>query len=339
LWLATDLLVLDGMKCTLLVVALAACGTDHAQPTQDQPDAGNAAPDASGYVDLAPPAQGFQIKTPDIQIMPGQEITYCYYFHTPNTTPTVVKSWQSRMTPGSHHMILYLSGTADQPDGTLDPTGGCGVGASGNLSDLPVWTYLAQTPDNTNEMPSDDGNGLPVGMLIPVGQPAVMQMHYLNSSDDMITVHVTLNGNAYDPNTQYTPAAAFVTYNTKIDIPAGVGMTASASGQCAVPSTQKFFTMTTHSHKQSVETMVTDGSSMILDSLDWEHATVDSWNAPFYTFASGKLGYQCNYVNQGNAEIKAGPSAQTNEMCMAVGYNFPATKATFCVNSLVVPQN
>ena len=101
---------------------------------------------------------------------------------------------------------------------------------------------------------------------------------------------------------------------------------------------QKFFTMTTHAHKQATETIVRDGASMIVDSLDWEHATVRTWSGqPFFAFASGRLDYQCDYTNRGNAEIKAGPSAQTNEMCMAIGYNFPATRSTMCINSTVVP--
>ena len=335
--MAERLLVDSGMRSLLFASLLAAaCGTDHMATTggdddQQQPDAGTSS------TDLTPPTEGFQIRTPDIVIQPGQEVTYCYYFHTANSAETIVKSWQSKMTPGSHHMILYFLGTADQPDGTLDPTGSCG-GAT-NLANLPIWTYLAQTAENTSAMPTDDGHGTPVGMAIPAQQAAVMQMHYLNSSEAPITVHVTLNANAYTPGTAYTPAAAFVTYNTKIDIPAGVGQTASASGTCAVDPGMKFFTMSTHAHKQAVETIVTDGAAMVVDSKDWEHPTVMDWSAnPFYTFASGKLSYQCDYVNGGNAEIKTGPSAQTNEMCMAVGYQFPAAKSTMCINSTVVHQ-
>jgi hypothetical protein len=323
------------MRRLLLLSSLAACGTEYAPASGAQPDAGSTPGDAA-YVELTPPTEGFQIRTPDITIAGGQEVTYCYYFHTPNQAETIVKSWQSKMTPGSHHMILYLTGTADMPDGTLDPSGGCGT--MGNAANLPVWTYLAQEAEAQAAMPTNDGTGKPVGMAIPPGQAAVMQMHYLNSGDPPITVHVTLNANGYAPNTAYTPAAAFVTYNSKIDIPAGVGMTATAQGACTVSPAQKFFTMSTHAHKQAVETIVRDGATTLVDSNDWEHPLVKTWSdAPFYSFTSGKLGYQCNYVNGGTAEIKAGPSAQTNEMCMAVGYNFPATKATLCLNSTVIP--
>ena len=35
--------------------------------------------------------------------------------------------------------------------------------------------------------------------------------------------------------------------------------------------------------------------------------------------------------------VQTGDSAETDEMCMAVGYFFPATGPIFCLNSFVVP--
>jgi hypothetical protein len=317
------------MRTTLLVALLVACGSDYAStPTPD------ATPPPVDAADLPPPENGFQIRSPDIALQPGQEITYCYYFHTPNTADVVVKSWESEMTPGSHHMILYFMATADMPDGTLDPSGNCG---GANLSNLAVWTYLAQTPMARSDMPADDGAGKPVGMPVPAAQAAAMQMHYLNATDQPMMVHVTLNANGYPPGTAYTQAAAYVTYNSKIDIPPGPGSTATATGTCTVPAGAQFFTLSTHAHKQSVMNTIADGATTIQTSTDWEHPTTTTWAAmPFFTFASGKLTYTCDYENPTPNEIKAGPSAQTNEMCMAVGYFFPATGAKFCLNSLVI---
>ncbi len=317
------------MKLPVLLL-LAACGQDYAATTAV--DAGST--DTMPAGDLPPAVNGFQIKTPDIMIMPGQEITYCYYFHTPNTGEIVVKSWQSSMTPGSHHMILYFTSTADMPDGTLDPTGNCG---GANLDNLAVWTYLAQTPEAEADMPADDGTGLPVGMPIAPNQAAAMQLHYLNSTDDVLVVHATLDANGYPANTTYTEAGAYVTYNSKIDIPPGPGTMATFGGTCATPAGAKFFTMSTHSHKQTVQTQVMDGSTIVQTSTDWEHPAATAWTAnPFFTFASGALGYSCNYLNETTNEITAGPSAQTNEMCMAIGYFFPATGSKMCLNSTVV---
>ena len=70
---------------------------------------------------------------------------------------------------------------------------------------------------------------------------------------------------------------------------------------------------------------------MTFASSDWEHPGAKTWmSTPFYSFASGKLTYECTYNNTTNRTILTGDSAQTDEMCMAVGYFFPADNAKWC---------
>ena len=71
---------------------------------------------------------------------------------------------------------------------------------------------------------------------------------------------------------------------------------------------------------------------MVFASDDWEHPGAQAWmTTPFYTFASGKLTYECTYDNPTNRTIIHTVTApQTDEMCMASGYFFPATKPTIC---------
>ena len=303
---------------TSLALTLVACGGSD-----------RSAPDAGSSDDV--PA--VKMVSPDIHIAAGQEIVYCYYFHMPNTSMVAIKKWVSDMTPGSHHMILYFTDTAVQPDGTLNTceSGGAGI--------VPVWTYASQTPHQESAMPADDGTGMPLAQEIAPGQAAYFQMHYLNASDAAITVHVELGGFGYPPGTKYTRTAPYVTYNASIQIPPGA-VNHIETQTCTVPAGLKFWEMSTHSHKQSVHTDVKDGTTVVFQSDDWEHPGGELWSAPsFYAFASGKLTYECSYNNiQENAGITVvdGPSAATNEMCMAVGYFFPATAPHMCLNSLLV---
>ena len=296
-----------------------------------------AAPGAPPDGGLAPPTDGFQIVSPDVTIQPGQEITYCYYFRTPNTAPLVIKRWASAMTPGSHHMILYTTKTDTMPPGTISATTCGGFGAS----NLPSWTYAAQTPTAEVALPSDDGTGLPLGQVIAAGTPAYFQMHYLNATDAAIQAHVTLNAEAYPAGAKYTQTAVYVTYNASISIPPGaVGHVENMA--CDVPAGAKFWSMSTHSYKQSVKTVVKDGTAAaaatVFSSVDWEHPGARAWAAaPYYAFTSGKLTYECTYDNTGDnagSTVVAGPSAAVNEMCMASGYYFPATRPLFCLNNL-----
>ena len=199
---------------------LAACGTDSGAGDDDtSADAGT----VDG--DPPPPTSGFQIRTPDIEIGAGQEVTYCYYTTIDTTDAVGVKRWTSSMTPGSHHLILYFTNDQQQPDGTL--TQDCGVTGSG--LNFPIWTYSAQSPENEALMP--DG----VGMSVGAHQHAFVQMHYLNTNPSApITAHVSINAETYEPGTSYQRAAAYITYNTSINVPAG--STGSSTAACATCS-------------------------------------------------------------------------------------------------------
>ncbi|HEY4180306.1 MAG TPA: hypothetical protein VGM90_25865 [Kofleriaceae bacterium] len=323
------------MRTTTLVslfaagLALGACSNskDPGQSGDDTapPDSG----DDSG--NPPPPALGFQMISPDVQIGAGVEDTYCWYFHTPNTQDLVIKKWSSTMTTGSHHMIVYLTTNDVKAPGTIDDQG-CGSFSGNNL---PAWTYAAQSATAELELPQDDGTGKPLGQLIPAGSSGYIQMHYLNTGDSAVTAHVTLNADAYAADTVYTKTAPFITYQTDISIPpnaTGVTVTKNAP----VSADKKFWQLSTHAHKQAVDTKVMDGSNMLFDSTDWEHPGVKLWDAnPFYSFSSGSMTWSCTYNNTGdnhNSTVNQGGSAATDEMCMATAYYFPATKAITCVS-------
>lgn len=323
-------------------VSLMACGTDGTDPMGGDDGSGS----GSGS-DIDPPARGFQIQSADITIDPGQEITYCYYFRTPNTEPMAIHKWQSVMTPGSHHMIMFTTSTDLMPPGTFSASN-CGFGGSGSLSSRPVWTYAAQTAQNEITLPADDGEGKPLAQVIQPNTAGFFQMHYLNATDAAIQVHVTLNAEALEANAAYTSTAAYITYNAGLSIQptqttGGVPTVANggiAAKTCSTPANTKFWLMSTHAHKQAVKTEVRNGmpasTNVAFTSENWEHPGAQTWMAaPFYTFsdASGpnKLTYECTYVNNTSRTITSGDSAQTDEMCMATGYMFPATAPTFCV--------
>ena len=304
-----------------LVTILAACGSDKSM--------------GGGGVDGAVSGTpAIDVQSTDITLTPGQEVTYCYYFHTSNTAPAVINKWVSDMTPGSHHLILFLGGPA-HADG-LDMSNSCGLG-TGGISNPPIWVYSSQMSHQEMDLPADDGSGKPLGQIIQPNSEAAIQMHYLNATDQTLTAHVHVSGYALPANTPYTETDAYITYNADISIGAGLtGVTETAS--CNLPQGVKFWTMSTHSHKQSVMTQVMDGSSMVFQSTDWEHPGAMTWQAtPFYTFTNSQLTWSCTYNNnapppyepQGtsnaNTTIRDGSSAATDEMCMAVGYFFPAT--------------
>jgi hypothetical protein len=293
---------------------LVACGGG------DGDDGNPGDPDAGDQL----PADSFRIVTSDISIAPGEERTDCFYTSVPVDRAVGVKRFSSTMTQGSHHMIVYALGTSSQPDGTI--VRDCEVFGGASFS-LPAWTYSAQNPVAETTMP--DG----VGIGLDAGQKIVIEMHYFNASPDPLTAHVELVGEYYAEGVEYQRAAAYVTYDTSIVIPAGVGETATAGGECDVPAGARFLSMSTHAHKRATLTRVSDGGEMIFESNDWEHPGAVKWDAePFYQF-SGKLQYYCEYENDRETQVTEGSSADANEMCMASGFFFPADRARFCINN------
>lgn len=320
----------------VLATALAACGSDSGGPGGGDDgggDDGTTTPDGG---DITPPKRGFQLTSPDIDIPGGTEITYCWYFRTPNTETMAIKRWQSHMTPGSHHVIMFLTGNKDeQPPGTVSDSncGGAGLSAT--------WTYAAQTEEADLQLPEDDGAGKPLGQEIAASTGGYLQMHYLNAKDVPIKVHVTLNAEAHEANVEYTKTAAFVSYNSSISIPKNAGIGGNPpkveTASCAPPANSKFWMMSTHAHRHATNTAVKDGTSMVFTSDDWEHPGAKQFAAPtFYTFTN-RVTYECTYKDTGDNgtyPIQAGPSAVTDEMCMASGYYFPAPNGPkFCLNS------
>lgn len=268
----------------------------------------------------------FKVVSTDVTIMPGEETTKCFYFHTPNTEILHVHKWVSDMTPGSHHMIYFsqLGGT-QPPDGTVDDCEAAG-------QPLPV--YGAQTPHEEVAFPTDDV-GVQLAQVVVPGAAGYFQMHYVNAGDTPLTAHVTLEAYALPAEQTFTRTDLFGTYNADISIPP-MAKDFKVTATCDVVSGAKFWSMSTHAHKQAVATEVREGTQMLFRSQDWEHPGTTEWRAPdFYEF-KGKMTWECTYDNIGsNAQttIKDGQSARTNEMCMATGYYFPAAGPRGCVMS------
>jgi hypothetical protein len=313
---------------------------------------------APGYYrkdgDLAAAAAnaGFYIETPNYDandpnannliVMPSQEIFLCYYVTLPNTAEVDIGGFQSWMSPGSsHHFIVYqLGGTGPfagtpQPSGTISQCRGAGG----------TWIYATSTPGEVIGMNMPSGVGLPFAASTQL----VLNMHFINPGTEVLYPKVKLNV-LFAQNVQQK-AAVMVSFNTKINVPpatqSGPG-TQTVSGTCSAPAGAQFFAMSTHTHKHATAAMVdflSGGSSSEIvhtgvtqnypaDQLqgsgtDWEHPGVGQWYAPNYlTVNSGdSFTYSCTYENTGSAAVTVGETAASNEMCMAVGYYFPAGTA------------
>ena len=222
-----------------------------------------------------------------------------------------------------HHRILFYQLQRQVADGTLADCDDLERQIS--PQNLPFPLYLSQE--------SEDRLELPEGVAMPLRgrQPLAFQMHHLNAGSAPIDAHVDLTVE-YTTRADFERAGPFASFHAKIAVPAHG--TQSVDGHCAVPSGSRFFSMTTHSHKYTTSAAVRRWRSgqmgaQLVDTRDWEHPAVARWAQPFLALSDDEEVYcTCTYRNDGDRPIEVGESANKNEMCMAAGYYFPASRAT-----------
>ncbi|HEX3771444.1 MAG TPA: hypothetical protein VHV30_11285 [Polyangiaceae bacterium] len=277
--------------------------------------------------DLAAPAaaDGFQfvLKSGQVTIPPNTEAYYCYYKTIPGTASIQVGAFQSWMSTGaSHHFITYESPGGGAPDGTVEQCQGVAGGK---------WVYATSVSGQVIELKMPDG----VGLTMTTGTQLVLNMHFINTGTTALSPTLKLNV-LYAKNVMYQ-AGTMVSFNAGIDVPAatalGPGMQ-TVSGTCTAPVGSHFFALTSHTHKHATVTNVNYVSGGMTENVvhttDWESPDVGLFYAP--TFLTTKQGdtftYSCAYTNTTSTPVLVGETAATNEMCMAIGYYFPAGNAT-----------
>jgi hypothetical protein len=76
---------------------------------------------------------------------------------------------------------------------------------------------------------------------------------------------------------------------------------------------------------------------VLFDSVDWAHPGAATWaTPPFRAFSEATLSHRCTYDNPSYRTITRGPSQQTDEECIGIGYFFPGTAPRICWDGYVL---
>ncbi|HEX4339754.1 MAG TPA: hypothetical protein VH062_27790 [Polyangiaceae bacterium] len=279
--------------------------------------------DANGLLIAPATGEGYQIQTTSFELDPGQEVFKCFHTAVPNDAELDVGHWESQMSAGSHHFILYTADQDTSPAGTLSSSG-CVAGFGGS-----TWLYTAGSPHW--HLPYPDGVAVP----LVAHQKIQFDMHYINTGTDVINAHVTLNIEKVK-SAQFQKAQAQISFNTQIAIPPN-GMQ-TVGGDCTPPPGVNFFLMGTHTHRRGIDASITrklasgQMGEELVHTTNWDSPQAVLWeNAPYLTFAAGeKFHYSCSYQNDRASVTTVGDSAANNEMCMAITYFFPAKAGGTC---------
>lgn len=271
--------------------------------------------------------RGFTIETPEITAAPGDAYTWCYFVRTPNAGATGIRRWSSTMRPGMHHLIVY--GTYDagwqpletHPSGTLSQ-GSCFGTGTGRM-------YAAHDAVSALALP-DDGGGMPLAFDLQPGQPIAIEMYVPNAAGAPLTTSAVLQADILPDGAPFTKTASYQTVNIAISIPPNSNVTLTKT--CAVPSNVKFWWLSTRTHHFATLSTISDGATMLVASSDWEHPAVAMPASPGYAFSASGLTYACSYANTTPSTVSFGESEMTDELCVGVGFFFPAAHPAICLN-------
>ncbi len=108
-------------------------------------------------------------------LKPGQEVTDCVFFPTPNDKDVFFSEYHSRMRPGSHHMLFYIQDAKITETGKNGPTD-CSQGIdTRNL--FGAQTAKLDILGDSDGAPENRG----AAVRIPAHQQGVMQLHFINA--------------------------------------------------------------------------------------------------------------------------------------------------------------
>jgi len=294
-----------------VLLAVAGCAGD------DEPAASVAGPD--NLPELAPPEQGFQLRSRGLQIESGADAEFCEIVTIPGepTDEYWVEGFELAMTDFSHHLLvssINVGSAAESRlmDGDIQPC----VGAH----DIAGFTEIddvtgSQLPYYEYAFPPT------VGKVFTGGQKLVFDYHYLNTSPEPVPARHAVNFRTTAPEniTRIGHRLAFV--NLTIDTPPHEQ--ASFTGECKFDQNVMVGTVVRHTHKWGTNFSTwflgneRDGEH-IWTSTDYELETTHRFTEPIMMPAGTGFRFQCDFDNTTDSPLIFGPKA-TDEMCILFG--------------------
>jgi hypothetical protein len=269
--------------------------------------------------ELAPPEQGFQVRSRGMTIAPGEDVEYCEIVTIPGTPDQEywVEGFDIEMTDFSHHLIVSSlnpgsAAEAQLGDGHVEPCFGAhDIASFAEVSDVTG----SQRPSFTFEYPEG------VGKVFTGGQKLVFDYHYLNSSTLPVPAGHAVNFRTTSPENIQRIGRRLAFVNLTIDVPAQEQ--ASFTGECKFDQDVMVGAVVRHTHKWGTDftTWYAGGerdARHIWTSTDYELDTMHTFDEPVLMPAGTGFRFECAFDNTTSTPLVFGPKA-SDEMCILFG--------------------
>jgi hypothetical protein len=244
------------------------------------------------------------ITTDSFVLQPGAEVHKCQNFDNPfGNEDTAVQRIVSDMAKGSHHLHLY----------------NLTVGTSRTLEDCDVTDFHALV--HSSGRPHAETQ-YPAGMARRIrGTNGMrMQLHYLNTSQQPLTVQASIKLSPVDASTVTKWVAQLYLNRVYLSIPPGMNRTVTTT--CAIPSVYGPINLIgagSHMHMRGIHFVANTNTGVkLLETDEWEEPPSVVYDPPIAMNPDDAVTWTCTYNNETAQPITFGQSASKNEMCIYI---------------------
>jgi len=277
----------------------------------------------------APTTGGLQLKVDSFAVIPSAERELFVYRRVNNPTDLYITRIQSRMRPGSHHLLLYTfdesntgfpCNTRPVPDAVRDIKNLDGSFNIINMLPMACHVYFAgaMTPDFDYNFPAG------VALKLPANTALDFNVHYVNRSPAPLPGEAFANLYTADRSAVQTVARTLNYANTSITLPPGVRTTLTKAFPVNVRTTVLGVTSHMHSLGEKFEIRVrrANGTEIsIYTNTDWEHPGFVNFTTPYVLEVGDALVSVVTYNNTTTRTVNFGLTS-TDEKDIIFGYAY-----------------
>lgn len=252
-----------------------------------------------------------------IEVPPGGELYKCQDFTNPFGKDIAITESKSVMSAGSHHFAAFRMPDVTTADIMDCPNGGL---------EAHEFVHASQTPEQETTYP--DG----VGRFLPATDGLRLQVHYLNTTSEPLSVKATFSVHYVDADKiQYKAGGVFLN-NLGLTVPPGKS---TQSKSWALTSDIKLLVAVSHMHRHALDfTSSTDDGRMLFESQDWDGPTPAIFNPALEIATGTTITWACSFDNETGVNLTFGESASTNEMCIFNGVYYPSPDGSSITQNL-----
>ena len=282
---------------------------------------------AATFTPLPPPTVGVQLRVDSFAVTPSTERELFVYRNVANATDLYVTRIESRMCPGSHHLLLYTFDDSKTtfpcnarpvPDVPRDIRNNDGSYNIINMLPMACHIYFAgaMTPDFDYRFPPG------VALRLSANARLDFNVHYVNRSPAALAGQAFANLHTVERSQVQTIAKTLNYANETIVLPPNQRTTISRAFTVSVRTTVLGLTSHMHARGEKFEIRLrraNGAEQTVYTNTDWEHPAFTNFASPLVLEPGDALVSVVTWNNTTSNTLRFG-LASTDEMDIIFGY-------------------